>query len=79
MISSGPYAWVRHPMYAGALILFLGVPLALSSWWGVVLIPPVAVGLGARLEDEEKYLVRNLPGYEDYRRKVQYRLVPGVW
>lgn len=79
VISTGPYALVRHPMYAGALVPFLGVPPALGSWWGLLAILPVVAGLVARLQDEEAYLARNLPGYEEYRRKVRYRLVPGVW
>jgi protein-S-isoprenylcysteine O-methyltransferase Ste14 len=79
VISTGPYAWVRHPMYAGALLLFLGTPLALGSWWGLAIyIPSVAV-LVARLRDEEQFLMRNLPGYDDYCRRVQFRLVPGLW
>jgi protein-S-isoprenylcysteine O-methyltransferase Ste14 len=79
VISTGPCALVRHPMYAGALVLFLGVPPALGSWWGLLAIPPVVAGLVARLQDEEAYLARNLRVYEEYRRKVGYRLVPGVW
>jgi len=79
VISTGPYAWVRHPMYAGALLLFLGTPLALGSWWGLaVYIPSVAV-LAARLRDEEQFLMRNLAGYDDYCRRVRFRLVPGLW
>jgi protein-S-isoprenylcysteine O-methyltransferase Ste14 len=79
VISTGPYARVRHPMYAGALLLFLGTPLALGSWWGLaVYIPSVAV-LVARLRDEEQFLMRNLPGYGDYCGRVRYRLVPGLW
>lgn len=79
VISSGPYALVRHPMYAGALPLFAGMPLALGSWWGLAGMIPIVAGLAARLLDEEKHLVRDLPGYDAYRRKVRYRLVPGLW
>ena len=79
VISTGPYAWVRHPMYAGALLLFLGTPLALGSWWGLtVYIPSVAV-LVARLRDDEQFLMRNLPGYAGYCRRVRFRLAPGLW
>jgi protein-S-isoprenylcysteine O-methyltransferase Ste14 len=79
VITTGPYARVRHPMYAGALLLFLGTPLALGSWWGLaVYIPSLAV-LVARLRDEEQFLMRNLAGYADYRRRVRFRLLPGVW
>ena len=79
VVSTGPYALVRHPMYAGALLLFVGSPLALGSSWGLLLIVPMTAILIVRLLDEEKYLVRNLPGYEAYCAKVRYRLVPGVW
>ena len=79
VISTGPYAWVRHPMYAGAIFLFLGVPPALGSLWGLLLVLPLTAGLVARLRHEEFYLLRNLPDYEAYRRKVRYRLIPGIW
>jgi protein-S-isoprenylcysteine O-methyltransferase Ste14 len=79
VISTGLYALVRHPMYVGALILMLGVPLALGSWWGLLmLIPGVAVIIW-RLLDEEKFLSRNLAGYTEYKNKVRYRLIPSVW
>jgi protein-S-isoprenylcysteine O-methyltransferase Ste14 len=73
VISTAPYALVRHPMYAGALVLFLGVPPALGSWCGLLAILPAVAGLVARLQAEEAYLARNLPGYEEYGRKVRYR------
>src|SRR5262249_5637520 len=79
VISTGPYALVRHPMYFGALPMFVGIPLALGSWWGLALVVPLTAGLVARLLDEEAYLVRNLPGYADYRNRVRWRLVPGIW
>jgi len=79
VISTGPYALVRHPMYSGALILMFGIPLALGSWWGLLfLIPGVAVIIW-RLLDEEKFLSRNLAGYSEYKNKVRNRLVPFVW
>jgi protein-S-isoprenylcysteine O-methyltransferase Ste14 len=79
VIDTGPYAVLRHPMYAGALLMFAGVPLALGSWWGLVILLAIAAVLAIRLIDEEKFLVRNLPGYAEYRTKVRYRLLPGVW
>jgi protein-S-isoprenylcysteine O-methyltransferase Ste14 len=79
VVTSGPYALVRHPMYAGALLMFLGVPLALGSWWGLMPVVLLAAALVVRLQDEESYLVRHLPGYEAYRRKLRWRLVPGLW
>lgn len=77
--TTGLYALVRHPMYAGALVMMLGTPLALDSYWGLaVLIPSVAV-LGVRVVDEEKLLTDELPGYREYRQRVRYRLIPNVW
>lgn len=79
VISTGPYALVRHPMYVGGLVFILGIPLALGSWWGlliVVLLTPVMVW---RILDEEKVLAKDLPGYAEYRNRVKYRLVPSVW
>src|SRR5258708_4021207 len=79
VISSGPYALVRHPMYAGALVMLVGVPIALGSWWGVLVIVAVVPALIWRLIDEEKFLARNLPGYLKYQQKVRYRLIPWGW
>jgi protein-S-isoprenylcysteine O-methyltransferase Ste14 len=79
VIDTGPYALVRHPMYAAALLLFCGVPLALGSWWGLLVLLPLVAVLVVRLLDEEVFLARNLPGYTEYCGKVRYRLLPGVW
>jgi protein-S-isoprenylcysteine O-methyltransferase Ste14 len=79
VISTGPYALVRHPMYIGALVMLAGVPLALGSLWGLVAIIPMTLVLIARLLDEEKFLTRNLAGYSDYQSKVRCRLVPLIW
>jgi protein-S-isoprenylcysteine O-methyltransferase Ste14 len=79
VISTGPYALVRHPMYAGGLLYLLGMPLALGSWWGLVPFAATLPFLIWRLVDEEEFLARNLPGYAEYRNKVRFRLIPGVW
>jgi protein-S-isoprenylcysteine O-methyltransferase Ste14 len=79
VISSGPYAWVRHPMYAGGLVLLLGIPVALGSWWGLLVLAAILPALIWRLIDEERFLSRNLPGYVEYQHKVRYRLMPLVW
>jgi protein-S-isoprenylcysteine O-methyltransferase Ste14 len=79
VIDTGPYAHVRHPMYAGVIWLFVGMPLALGSWWSLVLILPFVPVLLWRLLDEEKILQRDLPGYTAYMRRVRSRLVPFVW
>ncbi|MBN9077854.1 MAG: hypothetical protein BGN87_21020 [Rhizobiales bacterium 65-79] len=79
VISTGPYAIVRHPMYSGALLMFLGIPLALGSWWGLLLLIPMTAVLVWRLVDEEKFLEEELPGYRAYRQKVRYRLAPWIY
>jgi protein-S-isoprenylcysteine O-methyltransferase Ste14 len=79
VISTGPYALVRHPMYAGALVMLLGIPIALGSWWGVLVTFAMMPALIWRLFDEEKFLARNLAGYVEYQNKVQYRLIPLLW
>jgi protein-S-isoprenylcysteine O-methyltransferase Ste14 len=79
VISTGPYAFVRHPMYSGALIMLLGTPLALASGWGLVPFAFLIVVIVVRLLDEEKLLLANLPGYAEYVARVKYRLMPLVW
>jgi len=79
VISTGPYAIVRHPMYASALLYLVGTPLALGSYWGLVPLAATIPFLIWRLFDEEELLAEKLPGYIDYQNKVRYRLVPGIW
>jgi protein-S-isoprenylcysteine O-methyltransferase Ste14 len=79
VIATGPYALVRHPMYVGALVMLVGVPLALGSLWGLLAIVPMVVVLIARLLDEEKFLAKNLAGYSEYQGKVRHRLFPLIW
>ena len=79
VISTGPYAIVRHPMYAGVLPLLIGMPLALGSAGGLGALILFMPALIWRLLDEERFLHKNLLGYTEYTRKVRYRLVPFVW
>ncbi len=79
VVSTGPYAVVRHPMYAGALVMLFGTPLALGSWWGLVMFIPMLFIIDWRARDEERFLVKNLSGYRDYCQAVRYRLVPLLW
>jgi protein-S-isoprenylcysteine O-methyltransferase Ste14 len=79
VISTGPYAVVRHPMYAAALVMLLGISPALGSWWGLPIFAAIVPALIWRLTDEERFLVQNLPGYGEYRERVRYRLLPLVW
>lgn len=79
VISTGPYAIVRHPMYTGGLIMLFGIPLALGSWWGTLVNLPMTAAVIWRLLDEERFLAEKLPGYVEYRQSVKYRLAPYVW
>jgi protein-S-isoprenylcysteine O-methyltransferase Ste14 len=79
VVSTGLYGVVRHPMYVGALIMMLGMPLALASYWGLLALIPGVLVFAARITDEEKALRQDLDGYVAYTEKVHYRLVPGVW
>jgi protein-S-isoprenylcysteine O-methyltransferase Ste14 len=79
VISTGPYAIVRHPMYASASLYLLGTPLALGSYWGFIPIFVMIPALIWRLMDEERFLAKNLSGYTDYQKRVRHRLVPFVW
>jgi len=79
VISTGPYAVVRHPMYAGGLLYLLGAPLALGSYWGLLALAAMWPFLIWRLFDEERFLSKNLPGYTEYCAKVRWRLIPGVF
>jgi protein-S-isoprenylcysteine O-methyltransferase Ste14 len=79
VVSAGPYALLRHPMYSGSLLFLLGMPLALGSLWGLVLLVPMLIILIWRIHDEESLLAERLPGYPEYREKVHARLIPGVF
>jgi protein-S-isoprenylcysteine O-methyltransferase Ste14 len=79
VISTGPYALVRHPMYASALLYLVGTPLALGSFWGLFALVFMLPFLLWRLLDEERFLAKNLPGYSEYQKQVHHHLVPYVW
>ncbi len=79
VISTGVYRFVRHPMYFAALFLLIGTPIALGSWWTLLLIPICLPILIARILNEEKVLVRDLPGYSEYQKEVTTRLIPFIW
>lgn len=79
VVSTGPYSIVRHPMYAAALPMLAGIPIALGSWWGLAAVAAILPALMWRIVNEEQVLLRDLAGYADYRRKVRYRLIPGAW
>ena len=79
VISTGPYAYVRHPMYLAVLLMVLASPIALGSWWALLLALSIIPILVVRILDEEKVLARDLEGYAEYAQKVQYRMLPGLW
>jgi protein-S-isoprenylcysteine O-methyltransferase Ste14 len=79
LVSTGLYGVVRHPMYLGALIMMVGMPPALDSLWGLVVVAVALPVLAARILDEERMLRQELPGYPEYASRVRKRLVPGVW
>jgi protein-S-isoprenylcysteine O-methyltransferase Ste14 len=79
VVSTGPYAILRHPMYAAVLIMLFGTPIALGSWWGILMFFPMVVVIVLRILNEEKFLRRHLPGYTDYCQRVKFRLAPWIW
>jgi protein-S-isoprenylcysteine O-methyltransferase Ste14 len=79
VVSTGPYALVRHPMYSVAVLYFVGASLLLGSWWGVALSPLFLLLFAVRVRIEERALTDGLPGYAAYAAKVRYRLIPGIW
>ncbi len=79
VISTGPYAIVRHPMYGSALLYLGGTPVALGSYWGLTAFAAMLPFLIWRLFDEEKMLAESLPGYREYQQRVRHRLIPGIW
>ena len=79
VISSGPYRWMRHPGYAGALLSYLATPFFLDSSWALLPTVIITIGLIIRTYLEDKFLMDELEGYRDYTKRVRYRLLPGVW
>jgi protein-S-isoprenylcysteine O-methyltransferase Ste14 len=79
VISTGPYAIVRHPMYSAAAVYFIGMSLALASYWGLIAAALALLGLVWRLVDEEKFIAENLPGYREYCAKVRWHSIPGIF
>jgi protein-S-isoprenylcysteine O-methyltransferase Ste14 len=79
VVSTGPYAVIRHPMYAGYCLLYIGLPLALNSWWGLTVSLALMVVIIIRTRLEDITLHNELPGYSDYSNRIRFRLIPGVW
>jgi protein-S-isoprenylcysteine O-methyltransferase Ste14 len=79
VVTTGPYRFVRHPIYAGGILSYFGTPLMLGSFWGLIMVPVMAVLLGARAMLEERLLLAELEGYGTYVNRVRYRLIPAIW
>lgn len=79
VISTGPYAYIRHPMYLAILFMMCFTPLCLGSYWGMLTSIPIVLVIVFRILNEEKVLAENLPGYKEYLQKTRYRLIPGLW
>ena len=79
VVSTGPYAVVRHPMYAAVTLIALATPVALGSWWALIPAACLIAVMTARIRNEERVLADELKGYRDYMRTTVYRLIPGVW
>jgi len=79
VISTGPYRYVRHPMYGTTIVFIVGTTLLLGSWYGLLLGPILVVGIAFRAVQEERVLRAELPGYDTYMARVKYRLIPYVW
>ena len=79
VVSTGPYSVVRNPMYSSAVVYFIGLSLALGSYWGLIAAFLTIIGFVLRLLDEERFLSENLPGYKGYCLKVRWHLIPGIF
>jgi len=79
VISTGPYAYTRHPLYLAVLIIYLFSPLALGSFWALIAMIPLPLVLILRIKNEENLLKKELAGYDEYTAEVRYRLIPGIW
>ncbi len=79
VITAGPYAWIRHPGYTGALVMIIVGGPALGSWWSGLVLVPMLVLILRRVVIEDRYLHENLPGYAAYATRVRYRLAPCIW
>jgi protein-S-isoprenylcysteine O-methyltransferase Ste14 len=79
VVSNGPYKFVRHPMYLGIILFFLGIPFGLGSWWGLIPSCVIAALFATRTALEDRMLQTELPGYAEYAARVRVRILPGIW
>ena len=79
VVSTGLYGIVRHPMYTATIGMFLAMPLVMGSWWAFLVMVPYVVAIVTRIKDEEILLTKELEGYQEYKEKVRWKLIPYIW
>ena len=79
VVSTGLYGIVRHPMYTATIAMFLAMPLVMGSWWAFLVMIPYVLAIVTRIKDEETLLTKELEGYQEYKEKVRWRLIPYIW
>ena len=79
VVSTGLYGIVRHPMYTATIFMFLAMPLVMESWWAFLVMIPYVLAIVTRIKDEEMFLTKELEGYQEYKEKVRWKLIPYIW
>ena len=79
VVSTGLYGIVRHPMYTATILMFLAMPLVMGSWWAFLVMVPYVIAIVTRIKDEEILLTKELEGYQEYKAKVRWKLMPYIW
>ena len=79
VVSTGLYGIVRHPMYTATIAMFLAMPIVMGSWWAFLVMLPYIVAIVTRIKDEETLLTKELEGYQEYKEKVRWKLIPYIW
>ncbi|MBR5835619.1 MAG: isoprenylcysteine carboxylmethyltransferase family protein [Bacteroidales bacterium] len=79
VVSTGLYGIVRHPMYTATILMFLAMPLVMGSWWAFLVMVPYVIAIVTRIKDEETLLTKELEGYQEYKEKVRWKLIPYIW
>ena len=79
VVSTGLYGIVRHPMYTATILMFLAMPLVMGSWWAFLVMVPYVIAIVTRIKDEEILLTKELEGYQEYKEKVRWKLIPYIW
>ena len=79
VVSTGLYGIVRHPMYTATILMFLAMPMVMGSWWAFLVMIPYVLAIVTRIKDEETLLTKELEGYQEYKEKVRWKLIPYIW